>query len=140
MPITADTVDSLFVQPMTAFHQRFESASTDSLTWLRELEKTLTFEDHNGFRLQPSAWAFENARYFLDAASERLRIPVPEFTPDGERGLDIEWEIAGRRLALSCRGNNTDVDFISWREPQGRYDGLPASSSLLVEKLIWLTT
>jgi hypothetical protein len=138
MPIDAVTVDPVYRPPLTAYRSRFETATTDTLVWLRELDRLLTLENYNGFTLQASQWAYDCARSLLDAASEQMIIPLPEFTPDGDGGIDIEWEYSGRRLALSCSANPNSPNFISWREPQGRYEGDEASGELLNNRLEWL--
>ena len=135
---TATRSPALFTPP-PAYHLSFRSVSTDTIGFIRELDALLTLENYNGFRLQASSWAYENARRYLQNASDIMVIPRPEMTPDGEGGIDIEWESQGRRLALSCRARENERDFISWREPAGRYDGREASHALLNERLDWLT-
>lgn len=123
---------------MTDYRGVFVSAATDALWFLRELEKLLILEDYNGFTLQPSPRAGRNARQYLTNASYKISLPEAEFTPDGDGGIDIEWEYNGRRLALSCRATLDSSDFISWREVGKEYDGREASQELLDERLKWL--
>lgn len=139
--MSVDTITmNQIVRSAPVFHQRFDAASTDTLPFLRALDALLTLENYNGFTLQPTLRAYRNARRYLESASNVMLIPTPEFTPDGEGGIDIEWESQGRRLALSCRARGNERDFISWREPAGRYDGSPATQRLLNARLDWLTS
>lgn len=126
-------------RPAPTYHRIFRPASTDTIGFIKELDTLLTLENYNGFALQATSYAYENARRYLESASNIMVLPHPDFTPDGEGGIDIEWEIKGRRLALSCRAQGGQSDFISWREPDGQYDGEPASEALLKDKLDWLT-
>ncbi len=137
---TATTSTLLIISRPAVYHRSFGTAATDNVAIFRDLDSLLTLENYNGFNLQASPYAYENARQYLENASNRMTIPHPEFTPDGEGGIDIEWENQGRRLALSCRASDCDRDFISWRELGGRYDGSPATQHLLNQKLDWLTS
>lgn len=119
-----------------AYHRRFHAATTTDIRFLRELDALLNLENYNDFVLQPTPYAYDNARRYLENVN---RTVFPEFTPDGEGGIDIEWEHQGRHLALSCRARDIERDFISWREATGQYEGEPASQFLLNEKLDWLT-
>lgn len=119
-----------------AYHRKFHAATTADIGFLGELDALLNLESYNDFVLQPTPYAYNNARRYLENVSGTV---FPEFTPDGEGGIDIEWEYQGRRLALSCRARGIERDFISWREATGQYEGGPASQSLLNEKLDWLT-
>jgi hypothetical protein len=138
-PVTTAPL-KIISRPLSAYHRSFGTAATDNVAILRELDSLLTLENYNGFSVQASPYAYENALLYLENASNRMTIPRPELTPDGEGGIDIEWENLGRRLALSCRASERDRDFISWREPNGRYDGSPATQHLLNQKLDWLTS
>lgn len=120
----------------TAYCRPF-AADTHSIVWLKELDRLLTLQNENGLTLQATRSAYENARHYLTEVSKRLILPVPEFTPDGEGGIDIEWENKGRRLALNFSSDGSG-DFISWREPNARYEGAPVEGQLLLAKLDWL--
>lgn len=117
----------------------FRSADTDTIGLIKELEALLTLENYNGLTLQASQSAYENARRFIENAGNGMILPKPEITPDGEGGIDIEWENRGRHLALSCRAE-PNQDFISWRESEGRYEGNEATETLLIDRLNWLTS
>jgi hypothetical protein len=136
---TATTPTEILARPAPAYQCSFRSAATDTIEIFKELDALLTLENTNGFKVQATPCAYENARRYLESASNVILLPQPEFTPDGEGGIDIEWENQGRRLALSCRAEHNQSDFISWREPGGRYDGREASENLLNERLDWLT-
>jgi hypothetical protein len=138
---SAATAPDLIVRPLAAnviYYSTFTfTADTESIGWLRELNKLLTLENHNGLTLQATKNAYENARAYLTAASKGWILPIPEFTPDGEGGIDIEWENKGRRLALNFSSDGHG-DFISWREPNSRYEGARTEERLFLEKLDWL--
>lgn len=131
---TAPTRDTLRTPP--AYYRAFE-ADTHSIFIINELRSFLTLQNYNDFELQLSHPAYERAESYLESASNRMSLLRPEFTPDGDGGIDIEWETQGRLLVLSCR-KNADEDFISWRQANGRYEGDRASQSLLDQKLDWL--
>jgi hypothetical protein len=111
--------------------------STDTVELFSALRDLKSLHNENGLILRPSDEAYANAYGYLEAASEEFRLPMPEFTPDGEGGIDIEWQNQGRHLAInfSAAGNG---DFISWRAPGGRYEGEPITEELFIDKLDWL--
>ena len=136
---SAATAPDLIFRPITveAAYCRTFAADTKSMVWLRELDRLLTLENDNSLILQATQNAYEKAREYLTYASKGLILPTPEFTPDGEGGVDIEWENKERRLALNF-SSDAGGDFISWREANGRYEGAPAEKRLFLEKLDWL--
>jgi hypothetical protein len=83
-------------------------------TLLRQLDGYLRAENYNGFVLRLDGAAHTRARTYLEDASNVTVYPMPELTPDGDGGIDIEWENKGRHLALSVMAGQPD--FISWRE------------------------
>lgn len=102
---------------------------------LSELREFLTKENYNGLELRLSPSAHIRAEAYLEASSFDEN---PELTPDGDGGIDIEWEQNDRRLILGVRSPSNDADSICWRDPGGRYEGGAASRELLSERLIWL--
>ena len=138
---SAATAPDLIIKPLTAnaAYYRSFAADTDSVVIITELRKFLTVESYNGFELQLSPAAYEKAEEYLGAASSTIRLSQlkPEFTPDGDGGIEIEW-YNDCHLALNFGANGRDKNFI-WREPHGRYEGEPATKELLIEKLDWLT-
>lgn len=105
-----------------------------------ELDDSRVAENYNGFILRSNPNVYAKAHNYLDTMRTFNALPRPELTPDGEGGLDIEWENKGRHLALSIRSIEGEPDFISWREPEGRYEGAKATQGLLSEKLEWLNS
>lgn len=105
---------------------------------LIELNSFLRAENYNGLVLRLDPATHGRARTYLENAANVMVYPTPELTPDGDGGIEIEWENNGRRLVLSCKAHQDDIDFLSWREAQGQYDGRPASQDLLADRLAWL--
>jgi hypothetical protein len=141
MASAATATDLILNPPLPiAGYVRTFAADTDSIAIITELRSFLRIENYNGFKLQLSTAAYEKAESYLEVASSTIRLSQlkPEFTPDGDGGIDIEWERNGRHLALNFGASGED-NFISWREPLGRYEGEPATKELLMEKLRWLT-
>ncbi|HEY6804476.1 MAG TPA: hypothetical protein VI306_12940 [Pyrinomonadaceae bacterium] len=103
----------------------------------KQLAQMLTLKNENNLELRATQAAYDNALTFLRYATERMTIPLPNLTPDGEGGIDIEWERNGRHLALNCGGLGTG-NFVAWRGPNDRYEGEPATNELLTQKLNWL--
>ncbi len=130
-------LDDWLISPV-AIYARFEAGITDAVPLFRELDAFLKAENYNGLTLQLDPKAHKSACLLLKRASQDYRLAMPEFTPDGDGGIDIEWERNGRRLVLSFKADQADTDFISWREGQGRYDGAPSSVELLKDRLDWL--
>ena len=88
--------------------------------------------EYNGYLIRPSALAWANARMAL-LATYNVMIE-PELTPDGDQGIDIEWEKDGREVCASCRGDGS-IWLVS-REKNAEYIGhAPAE---LQERLAWL--
>jgi hypothetical protein len=107
---------------------------------LRELDRFLNVENYNGLTIQLDRAAHKKAHEYLANAGNAAVNPMPELTPDGDGGIEIEWRNKGRRLVLSIKAHPDDTDFISWREPQGQYEGNPASQDLLTDQLAWLVS
>jgi hypothetical protein len=113
---------------------------TDTIDFIDELDALLKAENTNGYTFCPTGWAYQNAKQALEQVSALMGrlFPTPSFIPDGEGGIDIEWERKGRKVSLSCRAGANQRDFIYWKENGGRYDGDEFSLDLLQDKLIWL--
>ena len=114
------------------------AADTESHFLIRELHSFLAAENYNDFELQLLPKVYERATAYIEAIKGiNLKVIRPQFIPDADGGIEIEWEYQERRLVLSCR-RRAEEDFISWREAGGRYEGNNASQPLLNEKLDWL--
>lgn len=136
---TTPTLDALRTPP--AYYRSFAAGQdTDSIFIINELRSFLWLENHNGLELQLSPDAHKKAEEYLQTVGSTIRLSQlrPEFAPDGDGGIEIEWERRGRRLVVSFKAHPADRDFISWREPQGRYDGREATKELLQDRLNWL--
>ena len=120
----------IYVRPFTA--------DTESHFLIQELRSFLATENYNDFELQLLPDVYERAAVYIQGIRGiNLKRIKPEFTPDADGGIEIEWDHQGRRLVLSCR-RRAGEDFISWREAGGRYEGDRASQRLLNDKLDWL--
>lgn len=135
MPVLID-ID--MVTPPVARYIEHRAVATDSLVWLRELDELLTLENRDGLTLQAAPHVYKTVRDYLESMTAQLILPQPEFTPDADGGIEIEWQRQGRRLVASFKAAADDTDFISWREAQGRYDGREATKELLQDRLNWL--
>src|SRR6266404_6623902 len=89
--------------PAQNYSGSFRSASTNTSPFLSDLDELLTLENGNGYTFQASLRAHSHAEAYLEAATAILgdAFPFPEFIPDGEGGIDIEWTKNSRRLTLS---------------------------------------
>jgi hypothetical protein len=127
-------------KPNTNRGRPFLPAATDTFALFRALDELLTLENTNGYTFQASEKAYRSAREYIEVASAELGSSFlePEFVPDGEAGIDIEWNRAQRTLTLSCRGSGAQKDYIYWEE-NGSYEVKDASLSLLINRLEWLS-
>lgn len=124
-------------QPKEQFAQILAAISPLNVL-LRELDGHLDAEDYNDLTLRLDPLAHKKAYDYLSHLGSMAIHPKPELTPDGDGGIEIEWENNGKRLVLSCKAHPDDIDFISWREAHGQYDGEPANQRVLNDRLTWL--
>jgi hypothetical protein len=126
---------------LPAYHRRFSSGSTDegAPAEFPKLDALLTAENSDGYTFQASTYAYENAKAYLEAAQAIFgrAFPKPEFVSDGEGGIDIEWKHRTRSLTLSCRGNDSQHDYLYWEE-NDQYDAKDVSLGRLITRLDWL--
>lgn len=87
--------------------------------------------EYNGVRLRPSDAAFDRLLEFQAALSG---FPVPELTPDGDGGFDVEWEAHDRRVVFNCPEYAQQKTLLCWKFVD-RYEGAEATPELLIEKL-----
>jgi hypothetical protein len=109
------------------------------LPFLSKLDELLTLKNENGYIFQASIRAHRNAEAYLEAAASILgtSFAVPEFIPDGEGGIDIEWSNGQKQVTLSCRATGSQRDYIYWEE-SGSYEAKDFTLALLVTRLMWL--
>jgi hypothetical protein len=121
------------------YSQHAISASTSTVPYLPALNDLLTLENRNGYTFQACLRAHAHAEVYLEAATAILgdKFPAPEFVPDGEGGIDIEWSKNARRLTLSCRATEDQNDYI-YSEENGVYDARDFTLALLITRLHWL--
>jgi hypothetical protein len=109
---------------------------------LGELDALLRVENSNGYTFQASRHAYENARAYLESIRFSISSDFryrPTLIPDGEGGIDIEWESGRKRVAISCRANQDQQDCIYWREVgAGNYEARDVSPDGLRDRLTWL--
>jgi hypothetical protein len=133
----------LIAPPPQVYYGAFISADTSTIGLMRslnkELDTLLTLENCDGYIFQASQHAYENAKLYIEMGATFVG-PLfrrPEFVPDGEGGIDIEWANGGKKMTLSCRGNDTKRDYIYW-EKDGQYEAKDFTPIRLVNKLLWL--
>lgn len=138
----ADTIPYYqFVTPAVNYRAAFCSADTDTVTFVPQLDALLTAENANGYTFQPTLYAYKHARNYLEVLSRisGRSLPQPDLVPDGEGGVDIEWENGSRRVAISCRANPDQKDCIYWREiGAGGYEARDMNLLRVMERLRWL--
>ena len=104
-----------------------------------KLDSMQNLENAHGYTFSATPHAYKNAKLYLEgirfqmSADFRLR---PSLMPDGEGGIDIEWESGEKEITLSCRGSESQQDFIYWQGD--KYDAGDATPELLRERLGWL--
>ena len=61
----------------------------------------------------------------------------PQFIPDGEGGLDIEWHRGSKQVSVSCRAQTEEEVYVyyQWGEETGTLDYTPDN---LKDRLQWL--
>ena len=105
-----------------------------------KLDALLTLEDANGYVFRATPYAHQNAKLYLESirfvlvSNSKL---IPSLTPDGEGGIDIEWDNGLRQITLSCRRADNQQDFIYWQQGD-EYEARDATPELLRERLTWL--
>lgn len=118
----------------------FQPAETDTINFIRDLVALLTVENANGYTFQASLHAYERAKTYMRLLTLFARpLPRPEFVPDGEGGIDIEWERGQKRLAISCRANPEQQDCIYWRDlDKGGYEAGEITLGCMMDRMNWL--
>jgi hypothetical protein len=106
----------------------------------RKLDALLKLENSNGYEFRASEHAHRNARSYLEGIRflmETNYLLNPDLVPDGEGGIDIEWEFGDKQITLSCRARENQQDFIYWQQGD-HYQAADASPTLLRDRLNWL--
>ena len=121
------------------YESTFRSADTDSLSFEREISALLAAENVDGYIFQPSIYACRNAQAYLSRTSRIMKDKFrrPELISDGEGGIDIEWTKKNRKVTLSCRGTDTQRDYIYWEEGNF-YDADDYTLLRMIYRLYWL--
>lgn len=108
---------------------------------LTNLDKLRSNVNRDGYIFRPTPYAHEHARDWTIIAFSRANagVPAPDFIPDGEGGIDIEWMNGEREVTLSCRARPTlKGNYIYWQDAD-EYDAKGVSIFLLTDRLNWLT-
>lgn len=108
---------------------------------LDELDELRHNQDRDGYAFRPTPYAFEHARRWVITtySSADRELPRPEFVPDGEGGIDIEWAQDDREVSLSCRAFPTlKGNYIYWQDVE-EYDAQAVTLLGLLERLRWLS-
>lgn len=118
----------------------FRSADTDTIGFIRDLDSLLTLENANGYTFQASVHAYNRAKTYMRVLAHFIRpLPRPEFVPDGEGGIDIEWEHGSKRFAISCRATPDQQDCLFWRDlNEGGYQASEVTVGRIVDRIDWL--
>jgi hypothetical protein len=71
-------------------------------------------ENVDDYIFKPTKRAYRTAEFYVRKLYEKMgdAFPAPSFIPDGEGGVDIEWEVEGKELTLSCRAKSEQEDFL----------------------------
>ena len=94
--------------------------------------------EYNGYQIRPTEHAYRNARRVMDLA--RLNgFPEPEYTPDGEAGIDLEWREGARVVSVACRANAGLPDYVYHQDGSG-YDARAADDEYILDRLRWLVS
>lgn len=105
----------------------------------KKLNALLDNKNTNGYVFKPTMLAFNNARTRLLLAYKLLGQAYfePSIVPDGEGGIDIEWEKGGKHLLLNCQATSSQKDFLYYQQGT-EYAAKDFSVLLFKEKLSWL--
>jgi hypothetical protein len=137
MPLDIATTKPILA-PLRTYWGVFNSADTSTIGLIKELDKLLILENYDGYIFQASPYSHENAKRYIELWSTfRPLVPRPEFIPDGEGGIDIEWVSGNKKMTLSCRGRQDKKDYIYW-EHNGEYDAKDFTLSRLLTRIDWL--
>ncbi len=133
------TVPVPILKPPTPNYLLVAAASTSTTPFQSALDELLTLENVDGYTFQACLRARVHAELYLEAGTAIMGtdFPAPEFIPDGEGGIDIEWNRNQRTVTLSCRGNASQDDYIYWEE-NGEYEAKDATLTRLIHRLNWL--
>ncbi len=104
-----------------------------------KLNALLDNQNTNGYVFKPTLQAYNNACARLLLAYKLMGRSYfePSILPDGEGGIDIEWEKDSKHLLLSCQATSGQRDFLYYQQDD-KYEAKDFSVSLLKEKLYWL--
>jgi hypothetical protein len=83
--------------------------------FIRELDSIMARGGRNNGRVGLTVDAYRKAVGLITYLYSRLdsdAFPDPSFIPDGEGGIDIEWESDGKEIMMSCRAKPEDTGFI----------------------------
>lgn len=117
-----------------------ERASIPSLEMAnKKLNNLLNNKNIDGYIFKPTVHALKAARKYLLMAHIIMGQFYfdPAIIPDGEGGIDLEWESADKHLMLSFR-NVPERKDILYYQYNDEYGGDEINLPLLKEKLQWL--
>lgn len=121
------------IQPSHAEKAARLQAISDSLDELRHNQ------DRDGYVFRPTPYALEHARrWAINVHSVLDALPVPDFVPDGEGGVDIEWTVDERLVCLSCRAFPTLKGNYFYWQGTNEYDAEAVTPPGLLRRLQWL--
>lgn len=82
---------------------------------LDELDRIRVRDGRNNGRVELTVDAYRTAAgliTYLYSRHDSDAFPGPSFIPDGEGGIDIEWESDGKEVMMSCRAKPGQLEFI----------------------------
>ena len=118
----------------------FQSGDSDTISFIRDLDALLTLEKSNGYTFQATPHAYTRAKTYMRVLTHFARpLPRPEFAPDGEGGIDIEWELGSKRFAISCRATSDQQDCLYWRDlDKGGYQATEVTLGGMMNRINWI--
>jgi hypothetical protein len=100
------------------------------------LWKNENFED---YVFKPTTHSYRTAKSYIKALYPSDKdFPEPAIDPDGNGGIELQWNHGRKILILGCRPNRGQKDFIYYQD--GQHGMMEASPLNLNERLTWLTS
>lgn len=102
-----------------------------------ELETFRHLENHDGYTFQLTERAYRTAKQYLSEFINYVSDKLPDLTPDGDGGIDLEWK-QGDRVVMAVVRDSDKLPSYIYFEDSVNYGSRALSPELLREKLNWL--